>query len=59
MMPFITSFTATFGGQSTKPQTTTVTPNPQQHELRGCSDARRPALGVRFHDASSLSVRQP
>jgi predicted enzyme related to lactoylglutathione lyase len=28
MTPFITSFTATFGGQSTKPQTTTVTPTP-------------------------------
>ena len=28
MTPFITSLTATFGGQSTKPQTTTVTPTP-------------------------------
>jgi len=28
MTPFITSFTATFGGQSTKPATTTVTPTP-------------------------------
>jgi predicted enzyme related to lactoylglutathione lyase len=28
MTPFITSFTATFGGQSAKPATTTVTPTP-------------------------------
>ena len=28
MTPFITSFTATFGGQSTKPATTIVTPTP-------------------------------
>jgi len=28
MTPFITSFTATFGGQFTKPATTTVTPTP-------------------------------
>ncbi len=33
MAPFVASFTATFGGESTKPATTTVTPTPSSTSL--------------------------